>query len=209
MNPVLIVVAGPNGAGKTTVTRRLRQDNWSEGVEYLNPDEVAQDRFGDWNSPDAVRAAVEWTAARREELLASQASIAFETVLSAPDKLEFISRARSAGYFVRGFFVGTGDPTINAARVARRYMEGGHSVPLEKIVSRYGRSLVNLQILVALAHRAYVFDNSVDGADALLCARFVDGFLRKIYGPMPEWLGSAVLGAARHSAFEDLRDARR
>lgn len=50
MQPVLIVIAGPNGAGKTTVTARLKQDHWSDGVEYLNPDEVARDRFGDWNA---------------------------------------------------------------------------------------------------------------------------------------------------------------
>lgn len=40
MNPALLVIAGPNGAGKTTLTARLRTDHWSEGVEYLNPDEV-------------------------------------------------------------------------------------------------------------------------------------------------------------------------
>lgn len=40
MRPVLLVIAGPNGAGKTTITERLRSERWSEGVEYLNPDEV-------------------------------------------------------------------------------------------------------------------------------------------------------------------------
>jgi predicted ABC-type ATPase len=42
MNPVLLVIAGPNGSGKTTVTVRLRAAQWSEGVEYLNPDDVAR-----------------------------------------------------------------------------------------------------------------------------------------------------------------------
>ena len=45
MKPVLLVIAGPNGAGKTTITTRLRSERWSEGVEYLNPDEIARDRF--------------------------------------------------------------------------------------------------------------------------------------------------------------------
>jgi predicted ABC-type ATPase len=40
----LLIVAGPNGAGKTTITSRLRAEHWSEGVEYLNPDEIAQAR---------------------------------------------------------------------------------------------------------------------------------------------------------------------
>jgi len=42
VNPVLLVVAGPNGAGKTTVTVRLREEHWSEAVEYLNADDVAR-----------------------------------------------------------------------------------------------------------------------------------------------------------------------
>jgi predicted ABC-type ATPase len=82
VKPDLLVIAGPNGGGKTTVTMRLREERWSEGVEYLNPDEIARDRFGDWNSPEAVLAAARWTDARREELLAASAGIAFETVLS-------------------------------------------------------------------------------------------------------------------------------
>ena len=47
MRPTLLVIAGPNGSGKTTVTVRLRAEHWSHGVEYLNPDDVARDRFGD------------------------------------------------------------------------------------------------------------------------------------------------------------------
>lgn len=64
MSPTLLVIAGPNGAGKTTVTVRLRADHWSEGVEYLNPDDVARDRFGDWNAPDAVLRAARWAEAQ-------------------------------------------------------------------------------------------------------------------------------------------------
>ena len=85
MKPVLLIVAGPNGAGKTTITSRLRVEHWSEGVEYLNPDEIARDRFGDWNAPAAVRQGADWAQARREELLAAREGIAFETVFSAPD----------------------------------------------------------------------------------------------------------------------------
>jgi predicted ABC-type ATPase len=201
VKPVLLVIAGPNGAGKTTVTTRLRSDHWSEGVEYLNPDEVARDRFGDWNSPTAVREAANWTAARRETLLAADAGIAFETVFSAPDKLEFVRRAVERGYFVRVFFVGTASPTINASRVAQRFMQGGHSVPIEKIVSRYGRSLMNLSLVIPLAHRVYVFDNSVEGVDARLCARAEDGQLRKTYGSLPSWVEDALRDTPRHTRF--------
>ena len=51
--PVLIVIAGPNGSGKTTITSKILRHEWLEGAVYVNPDQVAQDRFGDWNSPEA------------------------------------------------------------------------------------------------------------------------------------------------------------
>ena len=57
--PRLIVVAGPNGAGKTSITEQLLRHEWMGGCEYVNPDYIARDEFGDWNAPDAVlRAAV-------------------------------------------------------------------------------------------------------------------------------------------------------
>jgi predicted ABC-type ATPase len=207
VKPVLIVIAGPNGAGKTTITSRLRQEHWSEGVEYLNPDEIARDRFGDWNSHEAVLDAARWTEARREELLRARAGIAFETVFSTHEKVLFVQRARDAGYFVRVFFIGTKDPRINAARVADRVLRGGHSVPIEKIVSRYERSMGNLAAAMVLADRVYIYDNSVDDAEPRLCARTQDALVRKVYGELPAWVADAIDAVPRHPEFVDLRAA--
>ncbi len=195
MRPVLLVIAGPNGSGKTTVTARLRTDRWSEGVEYLNADDIARDRFGDWNSPEAVLSAARWTDNRREELLAGGRGIAFETVFSSSEKVEFLIRARRAGYFVRFFFIGTDDPTINASRVALRVMRGGHTVPIEKIISRFDRSMANLALALRLADRGR------------LCARAQEGTLRKIYGPLPQWVGAAIADLPKHPEFIDMRAA--
>ena len=205
MKPVLLVIAGPNGSGKTTVTVRLREERWSEGVEYLNPDEIARDRFGDWNSPGAIKQAAEWTEARREELLLAGQGIAFETVFSTDGKTRFLHRAKKAGYFIRFFFIGTSDPRINAARVAGRVMEGGHTVPIEKIISRYSRSMANLAIAIHLSDRVYLYDNSVENEEARLCARTQDGLLRKIYTALPEWIAAETDSLQRHESFVDLR----
>ncbi len=67
--------------------------------------------------------------------------MAFETVFSTSEKLEFVQRSKVAGFFIRLFFVCTDDPSINAQRVAQRVMEGGHDVPVPKIISRYYRSV--------------------------------------------------------------------
>ena len=204
LKPVLLVIAGPNGAGKTTVTTRLRAERWSEGVEYLNPDEIARDRFGDWNSPEAILKAAEWTTQRREQLLAERAGIAFETVLSTDEKIDFLARSKDAGYFVRVFFIATAHPRINAARVADRVLSGGHAVPIDKILSRHVRAVGNLGAAIALADRVYIYDNSVDSVEARLCARTQDGLLRKIYGPLPQWIADAVTPLEKHTDFVDL-----
>jgi predicted ABC-type ATPase len=199
------MIAGPNGSGKTTVTVSLRRDQWSEGVEYINPDDIAKEKFGDWNSRDAILSAANWAEARREELLAKRAGIAFETVFSAPDKIDFLERAKASGYFLRIFFVSTSDPRINASRVMQRVMDGGHTVPLEKIVSRYDKSMINLAAAIEIADRVYLYDNSIENAAANLCARVSDGMIRKIYVDLPVWVTDAISDLRQHPKFEDAR----
>jgi predicted ABC-type ATPase len=185
--PRLIVVAGPNGSGKTSITEQLLWHEWMMGCEYVNPDFIARDQFGDWNAPLAVAQAAQRAAQLREQCLVERRSLAFETVLSMPDKLDFISRAKEAGFFIRLFFVGTDDPTINAKRVALRVMEGGHDVPISKIISRYARSLAHCAAAARLAHRAYIYDNSVEDLPARLLFRLSEGKLVKRYANPNPW----------------------
>ena len=82
----------------------------------------------------------------------------------------------------------TSNPAINAARIAKRVMQGGHDVPIPKIISRYNRSIVNCGIAAEFVDRTYVYDNSVENTDAQLLFRMVDGKLYKTYiMEMPEW----------------------
>jgi len=185
--PKLIIIAGPNGSGKTSVTDKILEHDWREGCEYVNPDNIARDVFGDWNSPEAVLKAAIRAAEIREECLVQKKSLLFETVLSAADKLDFIQKAKTAGYFIRLFFVGTDSPAINASRIAQRVMAGGHDVPIPKIVSRYTKSIANCAVAASLADRTYIYDNSVDYADPKLLFRVNDGKLEKIYGKVNPW----------------------
>jgi predicted ABC-type ATPase len=185
--PRLLVVAGPNGAGKTTITERGLAHEWFEGCEYVNPDLIAQRDLGDWNDPDVVLQAARIATERREACLRELRSLAFETVFSAPDKIEFVRRASAAGYFVRVFFVGTATPEINAARVARRVLEGGHEVPIRKIVDRWARSIANVASVASEVDRLYLYDNSVDDRDAQLVVRVAQGRIVRRYAESPPW----------------------
>jgi len=198
--PRLLVVAGPNGAGKTTITERGLAHEWFHDCKYVNPDLIAQDELGDWNNPDTVLRAAQLATERREACLNAGHSLAFETVFSADDKPDFVRRALAAGYFVRVFFVGTERPEINAARVARRVLQGGHEVPIRKIIDRWARSIASAASIAAEVDRFYVYDNSVDDRDAQLMLRATNGQIARQYGEPPSWSAPIISRLTRSSA---------
>ncbi|MBP3353155.1 MAG: zeta toxin family protein [Bacteroidales bacterium] len=186
--PELIIIAGPNGSGKTSVTKKFLHHEWAEGTLYINPDEIAKEKFGDWNSQEAIISSANYCAELREKCLSERQSFVFETVMSADDKVDFILRAKKAGFFIRVFFISTVSPTINAARIADRVMKGGHDVPISKVVSRYYKSIENCKTISSIVDRLYIYDNSIDGEEAKLQFRLMNGALVKIYAEnLPEW----------------------
>ena len=186
--PALCVVAGPNGSGKTTTTVQLLNDEWTADSLYINPDIIAQEAFGDWNSPEAVIKAAEQATKLRFECLEQRQDFVFETVFSSTEKLEFLRRAKDAGFFIRFFYVCTSDPAINIARITQRYINGGHEVPISKVISRYYKSLINAEEAISFVDRAYVYDNSVDNQLPRLLFRTTGGELFKQYtDDIPEW----------------------
>lgn len=66
-------------------------------------------------------------------------------------------------------------------------MEGGHDVPISKIIARYTRSLANCPVAARIADRTYIYDNSVDNAPAQLLFRTSEGIMIKRYGDINPW----------------------
>ena len=191
--PTLCVVAGPNGSGKTTTTIQLLNNEWAADSLYINPDNIAQEMFGDWNSPEAVLKAAEKATQMRYECLEQGRDFVFETVFSSPEKLEFLKKAKETGFFIRFFYVCTSDPSINVARITQRYLNGGHEVPISKVISRYYKSLLNAEEAIAFVDRAYVYDNSIDDQLPRLLYRTIDGELFKRYTEkIPNWAQTII-----------------
>lgn len=198
MKPELIIIAGPNGSGKTSLTEQLIHERWiGDDMTYINPDNIAQDEYGSWNTEEAVVKAAIRAEQLRRECLEKEQSFAFETVFSADEKIKFLKEAVLKGYFIRLFFVSTTSPEINSARVARRVLEGGHSVPIEKIISRYAKSIANCEVVAGLVDRLYVYDNSINDKDPSILFRSESGALKKQYQDVvPEW-SERILGSLK------------
>jgi len=127
----------------------------------------------------------------RRKLIAARASFSFETVMSAPDKVELLRDAQAAGFRTYLYYVAIDDPKINIARVRSRVSQGGHDVPEAKIVERYARSLGLLREAIRHTDRAYFFDNSA--TEPWFFAEVTAGRTLEMQSDeMPNWFKAAV-----------------
>lgn len=185
--PTLVLIAGPNGSGKTTLARTLRARAWFRDFAYINPDQIAQDEFGNWNAPEARSRAALRAANLTASSLRSRASFAIETVLSASG-IRLMARAKAAGYLPRVHFVATRDPAINIGRVADRVARHGHDIPNPTIVRRYHEAIDTLPAALALADHATVYDNSEPDQPMRRLFRTEAGRLAHLHTTeLPEW----------------------
>ena len=193
--PVMCIVAGPNGSGKTTTTEQLLLNEWGADSLYINPDNIAREIFGDWNSADAVLKAAQKATEQRYEWLENGQDFVFETVFSSVEKMDFIRKAKDAGFFIRIFYVCTESPLININRIAQRYLNGGHEVPISKVISRYYSSLKNISKAMEIADRVYLYDNSIENKEPRLILRTADGKIAKRYTDhIPDWVKAIIKG---------------
>ncbi|HTF94821.1 MAG TPA: zeta toxin family protein [Cellvibrio sp.] len=128
----------------------------------------------------------------RRKLVEQKISFSFETVMSHPDKIEFLKFARTHGFRTYLYFVATEHPDINVERVQIRVASGGHPVPEDKIRKRYQESIILLFAALEQSDRAYVFDNS--GTTKAFIAEITNGEeLKFMVNEIPHWFDEAVV----------------
>jgi predicted ABC-type ATPase len=127
----------------------------------------------------------------REQLLANCDKFSFETVMSHPSKLDFMTKAKNEVFKVYLYFVSLISPDLNVARVEARVKEGGHDVPENKIRERYERTMNNLLPAIEIADESYIFDNS--GNTQNLFAHVEDGNINLLLKTIPSWFQEYVL----------------
>lgn len=147
--PEIIVFAGPNGSGKSTVTKLAKI------IEpYINADEIKRTNY----CTDLE--AAQFAEKMRENCVANRQSFTFETVLSTERNLNLLKKAKENGYFIRCIYVLTSNPDINVSRVESRTANGGHTVPEDKIRSRYSKALALIPKLLEVCDIMHIYDNS-------------------------------------------------
>jgi predicted ABC-type ATPase len=160
--PTLVIVAGPNGSGKTTLVRTgVLASLLKVPALSINADDLARNMAsGGQPSDEQALLAAQISDARLDAEIAARRSVVVETVLSSDKFKGRVAAARAAGFDIVLVYVSVKLPELNIARVANRLLQGGHAVPLDRILARRARSHAMFAWFAREADQVFVFDNS-------------------------------------------------
>jgi len=157
--------AGPNGSGKSTIIGSFVLES---DIQYLNADYLARTDPEIAKMPEGrekfIRAR-EGTERQLKDMMSAGISFAWETVFSHESRLDIMKYAKKEGYSIYLTYITTKNPDINVERVHKRFLQGGHDVPEDKIRGRYSRSVSFLPEMILAADEVQVYDNSYDNTD--------------------------------------------
>lgn len=190
---VAILVCGINGAGKSTyINGVIRPALDQQGMEYvyINADDWQKKQFASFQNEtdEHAKAAQVWANTERARCIREGQSFVTETVFSHPSKLEVIEEAQSAGLQVHLFHIHVDNADTVLHRINNRIKEGGHSVPADKVLSRYQRILPIIKEAALKADRAYLLDNSIAGDSHRVVMKLEHGKITKLFSEPPQWI---------------------
>lgn len=160
--PILWIIAGPNGSGKSSLYNRTDIEGWGGSVWIINPDlltlhiQLQEGCALDVANLAAVNRIQSWLEASIEVYQ----TIGVETVLSSPKYQTLVHAAQQRGFRVKMIYVLLDSADLQLERIRIRVSEGGHDVPVDKVIGRRRRSFEQLAWFAGAVDECYVYDNS-------------------------------------------------
>ena len=156
----VVIFAGANGSGKSTLAKQIPFDG-----EFINADIYAKKFLG--HLPSGIEKDELATIGVMRELMAAVKcgkSFSYETVLGTSSTFPetFFNRFKKHGYKIIVHYVGLESPEMNVRRVKKRVAEGGHDIPVDKILGRYEKAMKYLPQLMTVSDLAILYDNSIE-----------------------------------------------
>lgn len=133
---VLYILSGANGSGKSTIAKELLPE---ENIVYVNADDIARELCPDNMQSVRIRAGKEFYS-QVNKLFSENKSFAMESTLSGVGHIKTIETAHALGYRVVIIYTFVDDASSCLARIQTRVKNGGHPVPEDDVIRRFGRS---------------------------------------------------------------------
>jgi predicted ABC-type ATPase len=153
------IIAGPNGAGKTTFANEFLPVE-AACLNFINADLIAQGLSPFRPNKVAVEAG-RLMIQHINDCVKRNEPFAFETTLSGKGYIKKIKDWKAKQYEIIIYYLKVPSVEFAIERVKLRVAQGGHNVPEQDIIRRFGRSWINFQqIYKSLADSWIVFDTS-------------------------------------------------
>lgn len=109
-----------------------------------------------------------------------------ETTLSGSRTLKTIKKAIDRNYYIRLYYIGVNSAEESIKRIKNRVEKGGHSIPDDDVIRRYGKRFDDLLTILPYCNEVYFYDNENGFVEA---AEYRNGKLMIKCDDVPEWLG--------------------
>jgi predicted ABC-type ATPase len=172
--PNLFIIAGPNGAGKSTYVKRFLPEEM-KCRDFVNADLIAAGLSP--FAPDTVAfEAGRIMLKRLRDLFERRQDFSFETTLTGFGYTHLLREMKEAGYRIRLDYLWIPNLDITRQRVKQRVKKGGHNIPDEVQLRRFGKGLrLLLEHYRPLVSEWRIYDNT--GRDPHLVVEEKDGDL--------------------------------
>lgn len=170
--PEIVIVAGCSGSGKSLVVNALLSSALYQNHLHYSYLDYIKPVVGD----------------EENGFIEDAENVLVETILTATDQREYIAELKGAGCRVTMFYIGTESPMININRIARKSILKEKEYDIDKVFSRFFKSLAGAISLKNHVNDLYLLDNSEDGEAPLIVGHFQDGeLITGLNENAPEW----------------------
>lgn len=176
---IYTIIGGVNGVGKSSLTGVLSAKSNDLGV-IIDTDKITAKLGGD--KLKGGKAAIE----RIDQSLEMGINFTQETTLSGSRTLKTIKKAIDRNYYIRLYYIGVNSAEESIRRIKNRVEKGGHSIPDDDVIRRYGKRFDDLLTILPYCNEVYFYDNENGFVEA---AEYRNGKLIIKCDDVPDWLG--------------------
>ena len=176
------IIGGVNGAGKSSLSGVLKNRMRDLGV-IVDVDKLTLGLKQ--GALEGGKAAV----ALLNDCLEKGVNFTQETTLSGKRTERAAKAAREQGYYVRLFYVGIDTLEESLKRIANRVEKGGHNIPRQDVVRRFGERFEVLRRVLPYCDEAVLFDNENGFAPV---AEYRNGEFVPLVEKRPAWLNELL-----------------
>lgn len=175
---IYTIIGGVNGAGKSSLTGVLRAERSDLGY-IIDVDELTAKEGGD--ALKAARLAI----GKIRRFIDDGITFSQETTLSGHMVERTVREAKDHDFRIHLFYVGLSSVEESIRRIRNRVEKGGHDIPTEDVIRRYGERFHALSRILPYCDEVKFYDNENQFCNV---AEFRNGELLYKSDYRPKWL---------------------